>query len=118
MTAPIKLPMAIADCGLDEAELAEQVARYRRLGALAAECDRSELALTLRFAAGAEPEADLLRRTIAVERECCSFFALHYDETRRRLTVSVEDPGRRSALDALEAAIRSGSEQELQRPLQ
>jgi hypothetical protein len=109
MAAPIELPMALADCGLDQAQLAEQLARYRRLGARAVECDRSELALTVRFAADAEPEPDLRRRTIAVERECCSFFALHYDQTQRLLTVSVEDLARRSALDAIEAAIRSGA---------
>ena len=108
MAAPIELPMVIADCGLDQVQLAEQLARYRRLGALATACDRSALALTVSFALDAEPEPALLRETIAVERECCSFFALGYDQTQRRLTVSVKDATRRPALDAIEAAIRPG----------
>ena len=103
MQAPIELPMAIADCGLDQPALQQQLARYRRLGARAAVTRRSPLELTVDFAA--DPERDLLDTTIEVERECCSFFALAYDESARRLTVAVEDPGRRRALDAIQAAL-------------
>jgi hypothetical protein len=103
MAAPIELPMAIADCDLDQVALSEQLARYRRLGARAAVTRLSPLELTVAFAA--EPDRDLLDTTIEVERGCCSFFALDYDEPARRLTVAVADPGRRTALDAIQAAL-------------
>jgi hypothetical protein len=103
MAAPIELPMAIADCGLDEAQLAAQLNRYRSLGALADRRDRTDMSLTVHFAATPAPE--LLETAIAVERECCSFFALAYDAGRRELSVSVADPTRRPALDAIAAAL-------------
>jgi hypothetical protein len=53
----------------------------------------------------AAPDRGLLDTTIKVERGCCSFFALAYDEAARRLTVTVADPERRSALDAIQAAL-------------
>jgi hypothetical protein len=104
MTAPIELPMAIAGCGLDQAALQEQLGRYRRLGAGATVTRSSALELTARF--DIEPDRDLMRATLAVERECCSFFALEYAESERRLTVSVADPERAPALDALAAALQ------------
>ena len=103
MTAPIELPMAIADCGLDQDALREQLGRYRRLGA-GAIVTRCPDALTVQFVGELDPE--LLRATLAVERECCSFFALDYAEDARRLTVTVADPARRPALDAIETALR------------
>lgn len=95
--------MMIADCGLDEGALAAQVERYRRLGAQAAAVHRSPLELTVQFAT--EPEPELLRTTLEVERGCCAFFALDYAEADRRLTVSVPDPTRAGALDAIQAAL-------------
>ena len=95
--------MALAGCGLDEAALAEQLTRYRRLGAGAVVTRRSPLELAVDF--GAEPDRGLLDTTIKVERGCCSFFALQYDEAARRLTVAVADPERRAALDGIQAAL-------------
>lgn len=105
MSAPIELPMAIADCGLDQEALRAQLARYRRLGADATVTRPSSQVLTVRF--GAEPDPELLRTTLAVERECCSFFALDYAAADRRLSVSVAEPGRAAALDAIETALRA-----------
>jgi hypothetical protein len=99
--------MAVADCGLDESALREQLGRYRRLGAGATVTRSSAHELTVRFAA--EPDPELLRTTLAVERECCSFFALDYAPGDRRLSVAVADPERRPALDAIEAALRGPS---------
>jgi hypothetical protein len=98
--------MAIADCGLDEAALADQLRRYRRLGAGAVVTRRSPLKLAVDFAA--EPDTDLLRTTIEVERGCCSFFTLNYEASSRRLTIAVADPDRRTALDAIQAALAAG----------
>jgi hypothetical protein len=105
MTAPIELPMAIADCGLDKDALREQLARYRRLGAGASVTRSSPLALTVRF--DAEPDVELLRTTLAVERECCSFFSLDYAEGDQRLRIAVDGPARATALDAIETALRA-----------
>jgi hypothetical protein len=103
MSRSVELPMAVAGCGLDQAALTEQLTRYRRLGAGAAVTRRSPLELVVDFAA--EPDRGLLDTTMQVERGCCSFFALDYDEAARRLTVAVADPERQGALDAIQAAV-------------
>jgi hypothetical protein len=43
-----------------------------------------------------------------VERQCCSFFTLGYDQALRRLTISVADPARATALDAVHRAVSAG----------
>jgi hypothetical protein len=103
MGAPIELPMAIADCGLDQASLTAQLQRYRALGGRAVVQRPSALELTAEFAA--DPDPELLRVTIETERECCSFFALDYAPDDRRLTVSIADAGRVSALDLIASAL-------------
>jgi hypothetical protein len=110
MAAPAELPMAIADCGLDQTALQEQLGRYRRLGEHGEVRRSSPLALTVDFAH--EPDAELVQSTIAVERGCCAFFALDYVPARRRLTVSVADGQRTAALDAIEAALRGPAQEE------
>jgi hypothetical protein len=103
MAAPIELPMAIADCGLDAAALQQQAARYRELGAGAVVRRASALELTVQFAA--DPDRELLDATLEIERECCAFFTLEYAAADRRLTVAVSDPARAGALDEIEAAV-------------
>ena len=103
MAAPVELPMAIADCGLDAAAFQAQVARYRELGVGAVVKRRSALELTAQLAA--DPDPALLRTTIETERECCSFFTLDYAPGARRLTVAVSDPARAGALDQIQAAL-------------
>jgi hypothetical protein len=105
MPAPIELPMALNGCGLDEHQLAEQLERYRRLGAGAQVTRPSALALAAEFAANPDPE--LLRTTVEIERECCSFFTLEFSEAQRRLTISVPDAAHVRALDEIEAALTS-----------
>lgn len=106
--------MAIADCGLDATALADQLARYRRLGAGASVIRGSALELTVDFAS--RPDPQLLHTTVAVERECCSFFALEYSETQQRLTVSVSDPARTGALDAIQAALTASAQGDATEP--
>jgi hypothetical protein len=103
MTAPVELPMVIADCGLDAAALQQQAARYRELGTRAVVRRESALELTVRFAA--DPDRELLDVTLEIERECCAFFTLEYAAADRRLTVAVSDPARTGALDEIEAAL-------------
>jgi hypothetical protein len=107
MAAPIQLPMAIADCGLDEIALQDQLARYRKLGAGAAVTRPSALELTAQFSA--EPDPELLRIAIETERECCSFFTLDYAPGDRRLTVAISDPARAGALDQIQAALTAAA---------
>jgi hypothetical protein len=106
MPAPLELPMAIADCGLDAAALEQQVARYRELGAHAVVRRQSPLELTVQFAV--DPDPTLLRTTIETERECCSFFTLEYAPDDRRLNVAVSDSTRTGALDQIQAALTAG----------
>jgi hypothetical protein len=99
--------MAVDGCGLDEAGLREQAARYARLGALADEVGRSDLSLVVGLRR--DPDPELLRTTLEVERACCSFLELDYDAEARRLRIGVDDPSDRPVLDLIERAVRSGS---------
>ena len=99
--------MAIADCALDPAALVEQADRYRRLAATAHTIERHDDCVLVTF----EPNVnlDLLNATIATERRCCPFFALDYDASVRRLSMTVTDPLRRDALDTILSALRAGA---------
>ncbi len=98
-----QLPMAPAGCALDDGSLTVQLDRYRRLGTTAAGIAQRELELEVWFDAGVD--LDLLRETIAIERQCCSFFTLAYDLSDRRLSISVDGPDRLDALRALLTAL-------------
>ncbi|MGI8410895.1 MAG: hypothetical protein ACR2QA_00040 [Solirubrobacteraceae bacterium] len=102
-----QLPMAIADCALDPVALAEQADRYRRLATAAHAIERRADRVLVTF----EPTVDheLLNETIVTERRCCPFFTLDYDTSERRLSISIGDPLRRDALDAVLSAIRVGA---------
>ncbi len=84
--------------------LVAQLDRYRRLGTTAISITHRELQLVVRFDADADLE--LLRETIAIERQCCSFFTLDYDASDRRLSITVDNPDRLDALRALLSALR------------
>jgi hypothetical protein len=77
------------DCALDDDALAEQLERFRSIGEHAIWSRRlpSEVTVVL------EPDLDddLLQQTLAIERECCSFFALIWDASKRSLTVAARD---------------------------
>ncbi len=98
-----EFPMAILDCTLPAADLEAQIDRYRRLGANATAIEHDHLRLLITF--GPTLDDQLLKQTIAVERECCSFFTLDYNAAQRRLSVVVDDPGRAGALDAIRIAV-------------
>ena len=93
----------IAECRLDLPGLRAQAERYRRLGRSATRVERSEGQLTVEFAR--DVDEPLLRRTIAVERTCCPFFAMHYDPAFQRLRITVADQEQAPALDALLFAL-------------
>lgn len=95
--------MAPTGCALTDSGLAEQLDRYRQLGATAQRISRSALELLVWFEPGVD--VSLLDQTVAIERECCGFFTLQYDTSERCLSITVDGPDRRAALDALESAL-------------
>lgn len=102
-----ELPMAPVDCTLDDRSLAIQLDRYRRLGRMAVRIQASERELQVTL--GGDVDVDLVRETIGVERECCSFFAIDYDASECRLSVAIDDAARAGALRALLSALRDGT---------
>jgi hypothetical protein len=101
MRNEIELP--IAQCHLDAAGLREQADRYRRLGASATRVDVHAGVLTVIFEHGLDEP--LLDEAIAVERGCCPFFDFQYQPEKRRLSIAVQKPDQRPALEALHYAL-------------
>jgi len=102
-----ELPMAPDGCTLDDRTLVSQLDRYRWLGRMAVRIESSKQGLQVTLAE--DVDVDLLRETIAVERQCCSFFAIDYDTSERRLSVEIDDTARAGALRALLSALRDGT---------
>ncbi len=95
--------IAAASCSLNEAELAEQLARYRAAGQSAEVIERERRRRVIRVAA--EVPESLICRLIEVERGCCPFFDLAWDRESRRLTVEVPDSDHEPALEAIVSAL-------------
>jgi hypothetical protein len=96
------LPMA-PSCALDEAGLRVQLERYRRAGEGARLTERAPR----RFVVELDEHTDdaLVEEALATERECCPFFALDWEPSRRRLTVAVAHAEHEPALDAIAFAL-------------
>lgn len=94
-----QLPIAAPSCSLTDAELGEQVARYRAIGDGAKVLEWSDRRRSLHLAESV-PER-LVQRTLEIERECCPFYELLWDGASRRLTISVAASGQEPALDAI-----------------
>ena len=86
-------------CALDAEGMRLQGERYRRLAPAVESIRREGTRLTVRFGAGVDRAA--LDEAIAIERDCCPFFAIAFEPEARELTVSVEEPRLAGALDAL-----------------
>jgi hypothetical protein len=97
-----ELPL-LAECHLDAEGLRLQRDRYRKLGGHAREVRRDTDRLTVTFSSEVDP--GLLEETLAVESECCPFFAFDYSSAERRLIVEVSRSDQRPALDALAYAL-------------
>lgn len=96
-------PPAAPRCRLDRPALQTQLARYGELSRHVEGLRRAPGLLEVCFRP--EVDAGLLAEAIAVERECCPFFELSYDEGDGRLSITVADPGHDSALDGLRLAL-------------
>jgi hypothetical protein len=97
------LPMVPATCSLGEPEMRAQLARYRVVGAGADVLRRSRRLLLIRVG---DPISDLaVEELVAVESRCCPFFKLAWDQSRRRLAISVSTSDEEPALDAIAFAL-------------
>jgi hypothetical protein len=96
------LPMA-PGCALDERGLRLQLDRYRRTGRQARLIERTPR----RLAVQPDDQADdgLIQEMIAIERECCPYFAIDFDPDQRRLAVSISSARDEPALDAVAFAL-------------
>ena len=94
------LPLA---CSLDADGGARQGERYAALGATLTSLERDGRRLTARF--GPDLDEGLLSETLAIERDCCSFFAIEFDAGQRRLELAVPDSDHEPALDAIQGAL-------------
>ena len=93
----------VPSCALDDAGLRRQRERYARLAPTVVRVRRAAQELVVEFAPGLDRAT--LAALIAVERECCPFFAFGFEERSRRLRVGVSDPGAAPAIDALADAL-------------
>jgi hypothetical protein len=93
--------LPVLGCSLDAAGLAEQRARYAALAPSVTSTARAPRTLTVEF--DTEVDRTLLDTTLAVEAECCSFFAIARDGTRVCLSVSADDLD--PTLDAIAYAL-------------
>jgi hypothetical protein len=90
-------------CSLDQAGLAAQLERYRRVGRGGRLLERSPRALTVELAAGTD--SALVEQAIAIERECCPFYEFHWDPRARRLSIAVTRREHEPALGVIARAI-------------
>jgi hypothetical protein len=82
--ASVPVPLA---CSLDSAGLREQGERYRRIGSGARVVERGARRLVVELPEGVAAED--VEGAIAVERECCPFFAMEWEPGVSRLSIGV-----------------------------
>jgi hypothetical protein len=96
------LPMA-PSCALDEAGLHLQLERYRNVGRGARVIEQTGRRLVVEL--DEHTDGELVEEAVAIERDCCPFFALDWEPARRRLTVSVSQAEHEAALGAIAFAL-------------
>jgi hypothetical protein len=90
-------------CALDEVGLRLQLERYRRAGQGARRIEQTRRRLVVEL--DEHVDGKLVEEAIAIERECCPFFALDWEPAPRRLTVAVSRVEHEPALDAIAFAL-------------
>jgi hypothetical protein len=93
----------IPSCTLAGEDVRAQRDRLARLGESVANLQRGEDRITIAFRPGFDEQ--LLDEVLTVERRCCPFLRFEFDESTRRVTVSVEDLEHVKGLDALAGAL-------------
>jgi hypothetical protein len=94
----------IPECKLSVPELGDQQARYRRVAPWVDELRRDGREVVVRLSPGAD--RDLVREVVAIERDCCPFYAISYDADRGIVRFGVDEPRHEPALEAIEYALR------------
>jgi catechol 2,3-dioxygenase-like lactoylglutathione lyase family enzyme len=97
------LPVVPSACSLEGDDLEAQQARYAALAGHVTAVERSGPRLVAELDEDVDEAA--VEELMAVERRCCPFFLLDFDEVGRRLAVSVTDPDQERALDSIESAL-------------
>jgi hypothetical protein len=80
-----------------------QLERYRQAGRNARLIERTPRSLVADL--DKDVDTELVAETVAIERECCPFFALTWEPDRRRLTISVSQAAHEPAIDAIAFAL-------------
>jgi hypothetical protein len=91
----------IADCTLSVGGLREQESRAVSLRREVESVERGPGSLAVTFGAGVDRA--VIDELIEVERGCCAFLAIGYDEHARVLSIGVEDRRHADVLDAFGA---------------
>ena len=76
-------------CALDDQALAQQLTRFERIGRHAVWARRFASELTVVLDAGLDDA--LLRETLTIEKACCPFFALIWNDSTRELTIAARE---------------------------
>lgn len=98
--------MVPPSCSLSDAELREQLARYRSAGRGAEVIEWGKGRRVIRVAP--EVPASLVTELLRVERACCPCFELTWEPQTRRLSLAVSDAQYEPALDGLGHALGLG----------
>ena len=101
-----RLPVLPASCALGVDGARVQGARYARVAASATRIDpRTDLIV---IGLGDAADTRLIEELIATENECCPFYRFDFRPELERLTIGVDSPEHRPALDAIAAALGAG----------
>ncbi len=92
-------------CDLDPSDLTDQLGRYRRLALHVTDAQRAPGELRVTF--GDDVPAELLERTLAVERGCCSFLETEYRPDAHTLTIATADAQHEATLAVIARALTS-----------
>lgn len=90
-------------CALDQDGLRSQLERYRQTGQNARLIERTPRRLVAEL--DKDVDANLVAETVAIEQECCPFFALTWERDRRWLTIAVSHAEHEPALEAIAFAL-------------
>jgi hypothetical protein len=93
----------IPSCSLDEVGKREQRARYALLAGSVTRLERQPATVSIHF--DRDVDRPTLEQALGVERECCPFLRLAFDQRRRRLRATVADVDHVPALDAIADAL-------------
>ena len=98
-----RLPVLPTSCALGADGARAQGARYARVAASATRIDRRKDLIVIGL--GDAADTRLIEELIATENECCPFYRFDFRPDLGRLTIGVDSPEKRPALDAIAAAL-------------